>query len=151
MQKIIDVWKILFRVAVCFIALTTIAVAADFDGSRPLAGTTGKIIEINRHRIIDKVDPDTVGLPEKFIIDFDAMALRPHKDSVVRKVVKFRKVEHIEDQLVLQGVDEGVAGVDDGLAWSLVISKKNGKAVLSASGNGVAYVVFGNCSPIMDK
>ena len=31
--------------------------------------------------------------------------------------------------------------VDDGLAWSMAISKKTGKVVLSASGDGVAYVV----------
>jgi hypothetical protein len=52
--------------------------------------------------------------------------------------------------MVMQGVDEGVDGVDDGLAWSLTISKKNGNAILSASGDGVAYVVFGVCNPIKE-
>ena len=51
----------------------------------------------------------------------------------------------------MQGVDEGVEGVDDGLAWSLTISKKNGNAVLSAAGDGVSYVVFGICKPIKDN
>ncbi len=54
----------------------------------------------------------------------------------------------IEDMIALQGVDEGVDGVDDGLAWSLAISRKSGKSVLSASGAGVAYVVFGVCTPM---
>jgi hypothetical protein len=40
-----------------------------------------------------------------------------------------------------------VENVDDGLAWSITISKKTGKVVLSASGDGVAYVVFGTCIP----
>jgi len=47
----------------------------------------------------------------------------------------------------LQGVEEGVENIDDGLAWSIAISKKTGKVVLSASGDGVAYVLFGTCTP----
>jgi hypothetical protein len=131
--------------------LATIAIAGDFDGSKPLSGITGKIIEINQYKIIDDVDPDTVGLPKKFLIDFNSKTLRPSKDSLVRRTIIFKSLEHIENKMVMQGVDEGVEGVDDGLAWSLTISKKNGNAILSASGDGVAYVVFGECKPIMDN
>jgi hypothetical protein len=63
----------------------------------------------------------------------------------------FKDVEHVENKMVMQGVDQGVEGVDDGLAWSLAISKKDGRAVLSASGDGVAYVVFDLCTPIKDN
>jgi len=70
------------------------------------------------------------------------------KDSLVRKTSKINRVEHIENKLILQGVDEGVENVDDGLAWSITISKKTGKVVLSASGDGIAYVVFGTCIPV---
>ncbi len=45
---------------------------------------------------------------------------------------------------------KGIEGVEDGLAWSFAISKKDGEAVLSASGDGVAYVVFGVCTPIVN-
>ena len=144
-------YRIVFVVVICLIALTITAFAGDFDGSKPLSGTTGKIIEINQYKIIHDVDPDTVGLPKKFLIDFNAKILRPSKDSLVRRTITFKSVEHIENKMVIQGVDEGVEGVDDGLAWSLTISKKDGKTVLSASGNGVAYVVFGVCTPIKDN
>jgi hypothetical protein len=123
------------------------ALAGDFDGSRPLFGVTGKITEIRGNRIDEDVDPDTLGIPQKFRIDFAAGLLRPSKDSVIRKTIAIEKVTHVEEMIVLQGVDGGVEGVDDALAWNLVISKKDGKAVLSASGKGVAYVVFGRCSP----
>jgi hypothetical protein len=125
--------------------------AGDFDGSQPLSGTTGKIIEINRYKIIEDVDPDTIGLPKKFLVDFKAKLLRPSADSMVRKTIEFVSVEHIENKLVMQGIDTGVEGVEDALAWSLTISKKDGKAVLSASGDGVAYVVFGACTPVKDS
>ena len=143
-------FKTLAAVAFYLFALAAGVAAGDFDGSRPLSGIVGKIIEINSYRIIDNVDADTVGLPQKFLIDFNARTLRPSKDSRVRKTVAFDSLVHIENQMILQGVNAGLEGVDDGLAWSLAISKKDGKAVLSASGNGRAYVVFGVCTPVAD-
>ena len=119
--------------------------AGDFDGSKPLYGTVNRILEINQFKINDNVDPDIVGLPQNFVIDFKARLIRPSKDSLVRKTPKIKHIEHLENKLILQGVEEGVENVDDGLAWSISISKKNGKVVLSASGDGVAYVLFGRC------
>jgi hypothetical protein len=121
--------------------------AGDFDGSKPLSGSVSKIIEINPSRVINDVDPDTVGLPRKFLIDFEEKKVRPSKDSLIRRTSQIKRVEHIENKLILQGVEEGVENVDDGLAWSMAISKKSGMVVLSASGDGVAYVVFGTCTP----
>jgi hypothetical protein len=139
--------KMLLAAAVGLLLSTGPVWAADIDGVHPLSGVTGKIIEINEYRINEDVDADTVGLPKKFLVDFQSRTLRPTKDSVIRKTIVFKSVDHIEDMIVLQGIDEGVDGVDDGLAWSLAISRKNGKSVLSASGDGVAYVVFGVCTP----
>lgn len=138
-------------ITIGLIGLTTAAFAGDYDGSSPLSGTVGKVIEINQYRIVDDVDPDTVGLPKKFLIDFKAKVLRPSNDSLVRRQISIHSVAVVENKTVIQGVDEGVEGVEDGLAWSLTISKKDGSAVLSASGNGVAYVVFGVCIPAKEN
>jgi len=127
----------------CFTPLS--AFADDFDGSKSLLGTVNKIIEINTFKITDNVDPDAVGLPRKFLIDFEEKIIRPSKDSLVRKTTRIKRIEHIENKLILQGTDEGVEGADDGLAWSIAISKKTGAAVLTASGDSVAYIVFGTC------
>ena len=130
----------------CMLSIPLPTLASDFDGSKPLHGSVDKIIEINQFRIKEDVDPDTVGLPRKFIIDFKARLIKPSKESLVRKTSKINNIEHLENKLILQGVEDGVENVDDGLAWSIVISKKTGKVVLSASGDGVAYVLFGVCS-----
>jgi hypothetical protein len=104
-------------------------------------------MEINPYRVINDVDPDTVGLPRNFLIDFEEKKVRPSKDSLIRRTSQIKRVEHIENKLILQGIEEGVENVDDGLAWSMAISKKSGMVVLSASGDGVAYVLFGKCTP----
>lgn len=125
--------------------LPFLSYAGSFNGSRPLKGSVDKIIEMNQFAIKNDVSPDTIGLPQRFVIDFKNNVVRPSKDSMIRKTIKINHIEHVENKLVLQGVDDGVENVDDGLAWSLVISKKNGKSILAASGDGVAYVVFGTC------
>ena len=146
LRKRVDLFS-LSTVVFFLVILVTTSFAGDFDGSKTLYGVTGKIIKISQYRVMDDVDPDAVGLPKKFLIDFKAKSLRPAKDSLIRKSITFKTVEHIENNIVMQGIDKGVEGVDDSLAWSLTISKKNGKAVLSASGDGMAYVVFGVCTP----
>jgi hypothetical protein len=123
------------------------AFAGDFDGSKPLSGSIDKILEINLHKIINDADPETVGLPRIFFIDFEEKSVRPSKDSFIRRTSKINRVEHLENKPILQGVEEGVENIDDGSAWSLAISKKTGKVVLAASGDGVAYVLFGTFTP----
>ena len=125
-----------------------ISLADDFDASKTLLGSVDKILEINQFKINNDVDPDTVGLPRNFVIDFQEKTMRPTKDNLIRRISKIKHVEHIENKLILQGVEEGVENIEDGLAWSMAISKKTGKVVLSASGDGVAYVVFGTCSAV---
>ena len=137
-----------FMFLFCLFIIPYSAFAGDFDGSKPLSGSVDKILEIYPSRISNDADPDTVGLPQNFFIDFEEKIVRPSKDSLIRRTSKIKRVEHIENKLILQGVEDGVENVDDGLAWSIAISKKTGKVVLSASGDGVAYVVFGTCTAV---
>ena len=104
-----------------------------------------KILEINKFKTKDDVNSDSVGLPQNFVIDFEDKIIRPSKDSLVRKTSRIERIVHIENKLILQGVQDGVENVDDELAWSVVISKKTGTVVLSAAGDGIGYVVFGRC------
>ena len=54
----------------------------------------------------------------------------------------------IDEKLFLQGADDGVEGVRDGLAWSLAIDQTTGKMVLTASGDAVGFVIFGACTTL---
>lgn len=56
-------------------------------------------------------------------------------------------MEKVDGKLILQGAEDGLEGVRDGVGWTLVISEDTGKFVLTASGEEVAFVVFGACIP----
>jgi hypothetical protein len=47
---------------------------------------------------------------------------------------------------VLQGAEDGLEGVRDGLGWTLSIGGERGDMVLTGSGNGVGFVIFGACT-----
>jgi hypothetical protein len=146
--KIVNLRSLRFLILFCLFIQPFFAFAGDFDGLKPLSGSVDKILEIYPTRISNDADSETVGLPQNFLIDFKAKIVRPSKGSLIRRTSKIKRVEHLENKLILQGIEDGVENVDDGLAWSMAISKKTGKVVLSASGDGVAYVVFGTCSAV---
>lgn len=58
------------------------------------------------------------------------------------------RMERVDGKLILQGAEDGVENVRDGLGWTVAISEEAGKAILTASGEQVAFVVFGACLPL---
>ena len=45
--------------------------------------------------------------------------------------------------MILQGAEDGYEKMRDGLGWTLAIAENSGQVVLTASGDQVAFVVFG--------
>ena len=121
--------------------------AGGFDNTRWINGALDRLVEINRQRIIEDVDPDTVGLPKAFVIDLEQRTMRGKPDSLVRRLAPVERITRTPATLVLQGVDEGISGPGTVFGWNLAIDTATGKAVLSAAGSGIAYVAFGTCSP----
>jgi hypothetical protein len=53
-----------------------------------------------------------------------------------------RKIPHI-----LQGAEDGYEKMRDGLGWTMAISESTGQVVPTASGDQLAFVVFGASIP----
>ncbi len=117
-----------------------------FDGSNLLLCVAEKGIEYNRNGKPKDFDPERAGLPKIFIVDMKNSKIKPTKDSLIRRSTTIEQSRLIEDKLILQGIDEGVEGVKDGIGWSMTIAQETGKFVISAAGTAVGYLVFGNCS-----
>jgi len=56
--------------------------------------------------------------------------------------------EVVDGRLILQGAEDGLEGVRDGIGWSLSIDETSGDMVLTGSGADVAFVIFGACTPL---
>jgi len=57
------------------------------------------------------------------------------------------RVERVDGKLILQGAEDGLEGVRDGLGWSMATSEDTGRFVLTGSGDQVGFVIFGACTP----
>lgn len=121
------------------------ASAGDFDGTKALMCTCGDGLEYHRSGGQNPFNPESVGLPKTFVVDFKSKLIRPTRDSVVQRRSKIKRTQRIEEKLVLQGAEDGVEGVDDGVGWSMAIEQGAGGFVITASGSHVGYIVFGRC------
>ena len=139
------------RLIICTILFIFISAspvfAGDFDGSRSLVAALFKVVECDANGDVHEMDPNVIGLPRFMIINFEKMLILPTNESGLETTTKIERLEHVEGKLILQGAEEGIEGVKDGLGWSIAISESTGKMVISASGDDVGFVIFGACTP----
>jgi hypothetical protein len=120
--------------------------AASFDGSQNLLCAPQLVIECGAEGNCEQAMAASVNLPNFFQIDFPAKELSAITESENKRTSKIKSMEILDNKLFLQGADDGIEGVRDGLAWSISISQDTGRLVMSASGENLAFVVFGACT-----
>ena len=123
------------------------AFAGDFDGSKPLLCSVISVMECVPNEGCRGTTVEDVNLPQFLKIDLEKKGVTPAKPIEGRQPTKIRHVERVGGKLILQGADEGIEKVRGGLGWTAAISEDTGKLVLTASGDDVAFVVFGACIP----
>ena len=119
--------------------------ADDFSGTKSLSCKTDEGVQYHRNNAPRPFQPESVGLPHNFIIEFKKMRITPARDSVIQRRSEIKRIEQVEEKLLLQGSEDGVEGVDDGVGWTMALIRKNGRFVITASGSDVGYIVFGSC------
>jgi hypothetical protein len=126
---------------ICVIILPVSGMAGDFDGSQPLLCATIKAIECGPDGECFHGMAESVNLPQFFKIDFNNKMITATKESVNKRTSRIKTKERFDGKLILQGMG-------DELAWSMAISERTGKMVITASGEQVGFVVFGACTPL---
>ncbi len=119
---------------------------AKFDGSEVLICAPSSYSECTVTGC-ERVSPEEINAPKFLKVN----AKRKIIESVQGGLGRTSKVDHVENvdgKLILQGVEDGVEDVRDGLGYSLAISESTGDMVLSASGDGVGFIAFGACTPL---
>ena len=122
------------------------AVAGNFDGSKDLLCAIMAIKECLPDGKCLDVTAEEVGIPNFLRIDFTNKKLSATFADGSNKISPIVNSEKIDGKLILQGAEDGIEGVRDGLGWSLAIDEENGKMVLTASGDAVAFAMFGACT-----
>jgi hypothetical protein len=146
MQKMnLYLWMIV--VAVCIFTFPLSAQAGSFDGSLNLVCAPQVAIECGPDGKCEQAMAASVNLPNFFQVDFSAKELSAKSDSANKRTSKIKSMEFLDNKLFLQGADDGIKDVRDGLAWSMSISQDTGRLVVSASGGNEAFVIFGACTP----
>jgi len=122
------------------------ALAGDFDGSHPLICAVMDIVECQPGGKCQQVTAEDVGIPSFFKINFKEKKISATQSGGSTRSTEIENLEHIDGKLIIQGAEDGIEGVRDGLGWSLAIAEETGKTVLTASGDEVGFVVFGACT-----
>jgi hypothetical protein len=122
------------------------AVAGNYDGSKELLCAVMDLSECLPGGKCQDVTAEEVGIPNFLRIDFQKKKLSATFADGSKKISPIVNLEKIAGKLILQGAEEGIEGVKDGLGWSLSLDEDNGKMVLTASGDAVAFVMFGACT-----
>ncbi|MCL6414820.1 hypothetical protein MIB92_04080 [Aestuariirhabdus sp. Z084] len=132
--------RIAFRAILAGFMALNASVLFALDGSKELLCATQSVNECLANQGCQSVTSQSMNIPDFFVVDVANKELR----SAKRKT-PIERVETLDDKLFLQGADDGVEGVRDGLGWTMVIDQSSGKMSLSGSDDRFAVVVFGAC------
>ena len=138
---------LLVVVLITLFCLPSQVLAGDFDGSKPLLCATIEVIECVPVEGCDRVTPEAANLPRFLIINFKDKKIVAPRGSETGRTTAIERLEHIDGKLIIEGAEDGVEGIRDGLGWSMAINEESGDMVLTASGDRVGFVVFGACTP----
>jgi hypothetical protein len=110
------------------------ALAADFDGSKPLLCATQSALDCSRGDDCAAGLPEDVGAPTFMRIDLAKKAvIGPKTTSDILLQEKSAK------QLLLQGREGG-------FGWTIVVDQQSGELTVSLTNRSGAYVLYGACT-----
>ena len=135
------VWIVCSTVGLILVA--SAAGAGDFDGTRPLLVSVNRVMECTPTGGCWEVTPASIELPSFLRVDFTKKTIYPAHAGDKSAGTAIERREVVDGKLILQGAEDGYEKMRDGLGWTMAISTETGQVVLTASGDQVAFVVFG--------
>jgi 6-phosphogluconate dehydrogenase len=120
--------------------------AGDFDGSKELICSIMDIVECQPGGKCQEVTAEEVGIPHFFKIDFKSKKISATRADGSKRSTDIENFEKVDSKVIIQGAEDGIEDVRDGVGWSVAIAEDSGKMVLTASGDDVGFVVFGACT-----
>lgn len=112
------------------------AMAADFDGSKPLICAPAAASEVRAGEKVDTTRPSDIGAPSFLRVDVARKTIAGPK-----RVTPIRHIEKSEEQILLQGTELG-------FGWTIAIDQKLGEMTITFVDRFGAVVLSGSCTPI---
>lgn len=123
------------------------ASAGDFDGSKALLCSCIRVIQCSPDGNCVQVTPEEIFIPQFMSLNFEQKTISAPQWGEDQPPSRIKNLERIEGKLMLQGAEEGVKDVHDGLGWTIAISEETGRMVITGSGEQMGIVIFGACIP----
>lgn len=124
-----------------------LAIAGDFDGSKPLVCTVIEASECIAGEGCETVAPEEINLPRYLWVNVGQKTVQDKKAGDDARKSQIQSVKQVDAKLILQGAEQGREDVRDGFGWTIAIMEDTGQMVLSAAGDLVAVAAFGTCTP----
>lgn len=134
----------LMVLVICFFPLT--AVAGNFDGSKELICSVMDIVECQPGGKCQEVTAEEAGIPYFLKLNFKDKKINATHSDGSKKSTGIEHFEKVDSKIIIQGAEDGIEGVRDGVGWSLAVAEDTGRMVLTASGDDVGFVIFGACT-----
>lgn len=117
---------------------------AEESGESTICALT-RLMECVDGEACQAIEPETIGAPRFLQIDLAGDRIRDPAggDQAPGSAVANRA--EVDGKLILQGTDPGLDDLRDGVGWTVSIAADTGSLVLTAAGDDVAYVAFGDC------
>lgn len=117
------------------------AFAAGLDGTSNLVCATADVVACTGKPNCRQGHARTFDLPDFMFIDFKKKVVRTTKESGHNANSPIKNLVKDGTQLILQGVENGHG-------WSLSIDQKNGRMTTVVSGEDLGFIVFGACTAL---
>lgn len=116
--------------------LSGAAVAADFDGTKPLLCASQQVVDlVSPDKVVSGL-PGELGAPAFMRVDFEKKTVTGTNRSTA-----IRLLEKAGEHILLQGTELG-------LGWTLAVNEKDGTMTASMVDDAGAVVMFGACTPL---
>ncbi len=139
------------RLFMLVIGLAAIAVSAELaaqEVSSRFVCSSNEVFQCDRGADCQRTNPEAIDAPAMLLVDTEKNDIRRLPEREASPTSTIERVERVDNKLILQGAEDGREGVRDGLGWTLSVAEDTGQMVLTASGEGVGFVIFGACAAL---
>ncbi len=133
------IFKLLGLFILGLIMIPGVVLAGDFDGSKPLICAVIETFECAPGDECQRGGNKYTGIPRFLRIDFKEKKIRRSMKDGKARTTQIERMTRVGGKLILQGIEEGKA-------WSMLITEDKGKMTVVASDGQIGFIIFGACT-----